>query len=100
MQQKWMHSAYNECHCSRYTFDTFFFFLGGGGVSAPFSEVYFLKRGYQVSTMIACFPLKQSLISHVEQLQENKIQIPDSILIAMNKKKKLSCAKKQVKHYL
>ena len=50
--------------------------------------------------MIACFPLKQSLISHVEQLQENKIQIPDSILIAMNKKKKLSCAKKQVKHYL
>lgn len=71
-----MHSAYNECDCSRYTFDTIFFW--GRGVSAPFSEVYFLKRGYQVSTMIACFPSNQSLISHVEQLQENKIQFPDS----------------------
>ena len=76
------------------------FFWGGGWLTAPSSEVYFLKRGYQVSTMITCFPSNQSLISHVEQLQENKIQIPDSILIAMNKKKKLSFAKKQVKHYL
>ena len=42
-----------------------------------FSEVYFLKRGHQVSTIIACCPSNQSL-----------------------KKKKLSFPTKQVKHYL